>query len=834
MLTADALYQRAVDHGNAGRHAAARRDLSAARRRNPTPDVSGLITGTWAYLQAETGDASATREAVALCETALVDPRLSPHTRAVLTSQLGLIELRLGEAEPALGHLTTAAARLGDDPERLGVVLLNRGLVHLDRDEVAAAERDFGRAAEAFELAERPVGQAQAQNNQGYAAMLSGDLVAAIRLMDASAPVLAGLSPVSAAIGASDRAEVLLAAGMTGDAVTLLRAAARIYGSRGLRQTQAEAELLLARALSLESPLAAATVARAASRRFRARGSEPWAVRADAVAIGAEIAGGRGGAALRAAAAETAGALERMRRSDDAAALRLQLVRSRARAGAVTDAEELLAGIRIRPSSTITTRLLAEEVRAELLQRAGRRGAVLRRAASGLDALQSWQSSFGSLELQSSAAEHGQRLAVQALRAAIATARPATVFEWSERVRELSTRIARVRPPADPQIADALAELRALRASVPAPRSTGAHREAELRDTIRRSHWGDLGSDSARQRATLDEVRPVLAADDAVLIAHVWTEDRLAALIVAPDDRAAAIVDLGEWAPISALLDGLLADLDMSAARLSSAALRAAVRSSLDARLERLDAALLAPVRAMLGEHRRVLLTPAGALAGVPWTMLPSLRGRSVAVPDSATAWMAARSSAKTLRTAGFAVGPDVERGEDEVRAAAASWLAGAASGAAPAEVLRGPGATTTAAGVLAERVDVLHVAAHGRHAAENPLFSALELADGAWFGYDIDQLARAPQLVVLSSCELGRSPQRWGREALSGSRAWLHAGSRSVIASAAAVADEAAAELLSAAHTHLAVGVGAADALAAAAASTGVSTPFLTHGLGW
>ncbi len=45
----------------------------------------------------------------------------------------------------------------------------------------------------------------------------------------------------------------------------------------------------------------------------------------------------------------------------------------------------------------------------------------------------------------------------------------------------------------------------------------------------------------------------------------------------------------------------------------------------------------------------------------------------------------------------------------------------------------------------MAERVDVLHVAAHGRHSADNPLFSGLELADGPWFGYDIDQLAVDP-----------------------------------------------------------------------------------------
>ncbi|QTV80310.1 CHAT domain-containing protein [Microbacterium sp. NIBRBAC000506063] len=55
------------------------------------------------------------------------------------------------------------------------------------------------------------------------------------------------------------------------------------------------------------------------------------------------------------------------------------------------------------------------------------------------------------------------------------------------------------------------------------------------------------------------------------------------------------------------------------------------------------------------------------------------------------------------------------------------------------ARVLTGDEATVTAVIGLASGVDVLHVAAHGRHAVDNPLFSGLELADGTLFGYDVD-----------------------------------------------------------------------------------------------
>ena len=78
------------------------------------------------------------------------------------------------------------------------------------------------------------------------------------------------------------------------------------------------------------------------------------------------------------------------------------------------------------------------------------------------------------------------------------------------------------------------------------------------------------------------------------------------------------------------------------------------------------------------------------------------------------------------------------------------------------ARVLRGDAATAAAVSALASSVDVLHVAAHGRHSAENPMFSGVQLVDGPWFGYDIDQLRAVPDVVLLSACEVGRSSVRW------------------------------------------------------------------------
>ena len=96
-------------------------------------------------------------------------------------------------------------------------------------------------------------------------------------------------------------------------------------------------------------------------------------------------------------------------------------------------------------------------------------------------------------------------------------------------------------------------------------------------------------------------------------------------------------------------------------------------------------------------------------------------------------------------------------------------------------------------------------------------MFSGLQLADGPWFGYDIDQLRRVPDVVLLSACEVGRSTVRWGDELIGMTTAWLHAGARCVIASPAAVNDAAAYDVLVAVHQHLASGADPAVALAAA-----------------
>ena len=64
--------------------------------------------------------------------------------------------------------------------------------------------------------------------------------------------------------------------------------------------------------------------------------------------------------------------------------------------------------------------------------------------------------------------------------------------------------------------------------------------------------------------------------------------------------------------------------------------------------------------------------------------------------------------------------------------------------------------------------------------------------------------------------------------------RGWLHAGTRSVVAAPVIVADDVACELLTAMHVALAAGEAPSEALALAAAHTGIVAPFQVHGSGF
>jgi len=818
MASAEQLLDRARHAANIGNHPRADRYLAQASALTDDVDLHAQVEITRAYVEAETGDPVG---GIERCLRILDREDLSRETAGKAWQQLGLLRMRIGESDAAMEAFAQAVAVLPPGIEDLGFALLNRGNVHLQRRQPDLAAADFHAARDELDLPGFEVDRAMAEHNLGYTRLLTGDLVGAIQMIEEAAPVLSPLSAVNRATVEQDRAEILTAAGRPREAIRALEQAAQAYGSRRLRTYQAECELTLAWTMLREDPARARVVARRAARRFRGQASPARELGAEAAALVAEIATGGRTRSLLTRVDAVADALHANGLHRDATILQLQGARVSVRRGDIDDATARLRRVRVDTSSPVTTRLLWREVRAELAVARGDRRHARDHVRAGLADLHAWQASFGSLDLQSTLVGHGRDLARQGLQLALDQADPGLVFEWSERARTLVGRVAPVRPPTDEQVADDLAELRLLQGEQPGPRTPEARRVEELRARVRQRRWYAEGAGEVTEPADLDQLQSALKEDDAALVAHLVVGDRLAALVCAPD--RSTVVDLGPFGSLRDRLDGLTSDLTMAAGHRDDP-LAVPLRAALRARLEVVAEQLVAPVADLLGE-RRLVLTPSGALAGTPWSLLPGLVGRPLTIPPSATRWLELRGAPRPRRV-GLVAGPDVARGPEEVARAARAWT--------DVQVLRGEDATSVHVAELAESVDVLHLAGHGRHTGENPLFSAVELVDGPWFGYDIDELRRTPSTVVLSACELGRVSVRSGEEAIGMSAAWLHAGARTVLSSPVLIADDVACDAMARWHVLVAAGTPPADALAQVAAEADDVVPMLSFGAGW
>ena len=819
-IDATRLHEQAVAQCIDGRYATAQRTLDRAARLTDDRDLLARICGTRAIALQRTGRPDVAEK---LLHDTLAEPGLSAHTEAILLGQLGGLANYGGRLEEGERWLGLAIERLADDAVAASRIRMNRSLVRMQQRRLAAAAEDLDAAVAVFTENGLTTDAAQARHNLGYTALLEGDLVRALRDMNAARAEAAN-SPVAEAIGAMDRAEVFRDAGLTTEAEELFRQAAAIFGSNRMPQSRAEAEFHLARSLLAHDPLESARVAGDAARRFRALGNDAWASRAEAVRLrarfGTDHAGRRptrrpvsGEAAERVAVELVSHGFR-----SEAAALRIAAALAAAREG-----DAAAPAPRVPASAPMEVRVLGDELKAARAAARGRAAEARRHAAAGLDRLAAWQRTFGSIDLQTSVAMYGTDLVFTGLRSAVATRRPEIVFEWSERARHLSQQVVPLRPPPDPEMAEALAELRMLRAEDPAGDWLSSPRAAHLRDRAREHQWTSVGTSRIDERVGLSVFRDALD-DETALVAYVYTGAETVALVV--DGSRAEVVELGGDSVIRDLQKGLRADLDV-AASVRTGPMATVVRRSLDARLAALSVALLdEPLRRT--SARRLVVTAPGLLNGIPWAMLPGMRGRVLTLAASASQWFHRRdSSASTVASrAGFAVGPRVARGGEEARRGASAWQR--------APVVEEEAATVSRVTELAGAVDVLHIAAHGRHAVDNPMFSGLELSDGALFGYDIDLIPRVPRTVVLSACEVGRSAVRWGEEAVGMARVWLHAGSASVIAAPAIVADDVACELLGSMHVELAAGLAPAEALAVASDRLGVVSPFQAHGAGF
>ncbi|MEU4769567.1 CHAT domain-containing protein [Actinosynnema sp. NPDC023794] len=175
---------------------------------------------------------------------------------------------------------------------------------------------------------------------------------------------------------------------------------------------------------------------------------------------------------------------------------------------------------------------------------------------------------------------------------------------------------------------------------------------------------------------------------------------------------------------------------------------------------------------------RALVVVPSPELARVPWAALPSARGRALSVAPSVSCWFRADTRPLALADRLWVAGPSRPHARREVEALRRAH--GGRIGSAVDDALRG----------MVE-ADVVHIAADGVH--QDELFSYLQLGDGPLHGHDLDGLARAPSVVVLSACGSGLA------------RVLLRRGARVVVESVRAVSDGRVVDLMVDLHANLA-----------------------------
>jgi tetratricopeptide (TPR) repeat protein len=806
------------------------------------PDASGVpgefhaltarLLMSLAHVEAEQGR---TEYGLRLLDQA--GPMTAPGDRGVLLSQRGLLFVRTWRARDALPLLDEAVVLLRDypDPSYLARTLLNRALSHLYAGDVRRARPDLVWCERVSAEHGLDLMAAKALHNRGYGEMLVGDLPSALQLFDAAAASYRLSAPSTLPVLAMDKSRALLAAGLAEDAARELDSAITSFRRQRLDQDLAEAELARSQAaMALGDLTAAQRWATAARQRSRRRGNQALACLAELTRLRARARSARNPGLIAAEAMLLGERLRECGLRGDADVAELIAARALLTAGRPGEAGQRIAAVRRGgPATPLDVSLLRRLARAELAQTEQRPGAALAELRAGLAMVHTRRRRLGSLDLQTGTAALGADLAAAGLRLALARGSARLVFAWLERSRAQAFQVRPVRPPADPQVAAVLAELRQLNYVIRIAELNGQRdpasiaRRGELQRGIRERSWHTGGYGTTVAQASLGEVQAALGESGQSLAAILATDGRLIAVLIT--GTGVRLIRLGDAAAAAEAARRLSADLDTLAGRHLPSRVDSVVRDSVRQQTAALNAEIIAPLRSWAGDGGLVL-TPPGALAGIPWSLLPDLRHRPLTVCPSASSWLAAWRRQAAPPAAGQAsapllvAGPDLLHGDREVAELAKVYPG--------SQQLTAKMATVDNALRALDGAPLAHLAAHGHHDRGNVLFSRLDLADGPLMAYDVQQLAAAPRQVVLSSCDVGRTVVRPGEEVLGFSAALLYAGTATVIASVARVADDASVRLMTAYHRALQAGDRPAEALARSALAEPLS-PFICFGSG-
>ena len=771
-------------------------------------------------------------------ETDLAEPALRGGDLGRLYAQRAVILHVQGRLDAALELYRRAlpVLRRAGDLLYEAKVLNNRAMLYSSRGALAAADADLRRVERLSAAMGMDRLAATTRQNLGYVAALRGDLPAALAWFD-RADAWFRANGIVDAIGLRDRCEALLPAGLVVEARQAAEEAVRHLAEEGQASFLAEARLLLSEAALRDGdPVTARAEADRALRSFARQRRSRWVAAARYAALRAAWLGGERSRALLATARRTAAGLAdagwvvlALDAHLIAAQLALEL-------GGLEEARGLLArAARARRRGPVDLRSRAWHAEALVRLAAGDRRGAESALRAGMRVLDAFRGALGATELRAYASAHAGDVARLGLRLAVEERRADRVLSWAERWRAGALRLRPVRPSGDSVLEDALVELRQvvrqLEQTALAGRDTTGlrRRQAALEQAVQRRARHVAGdADALAVRPGDAELRALF--DERALVEVVELDGRLHAVVLA--GGRFSLHRLGDLQEVSRELAGLRFGLRRLAFGHGSPSSLEAAADAVAYAAGRLDELLVGPLRARVGTGRPLVLVPTGVLHALPWSALPSLRGRPLSVAPSAALWRRAAAAAARPASGGPVViveGPGLPGAAGEVAALAGRYP--------DATCLTGAAATVAAVAEALDGAELAHIAAHGAFRVDNPLFSSLQLADGPLTVYDLEGLVRAPRRLVLSACDSGLSGVRPGDELMGLAGALFSLGMSTLVASVIPVPDAATKELMLALHRGLQAGLGPAHALASAQAASGrdaaVSASFVCFGAG-
>lgn len=681
-------------------------------------------------------------------------------------------------------------------------LLNNRAAVYFQRGDLDRAEADFSRAHALYEQVGADLAVVNTAAALAEIALLRGEIVQSLLELDE----IERARPQGEFSYDLEECRVLALtqARLLPEAITAAEALVNRTTRIGKGDYTAPAMVDLASIALMAGDLPTARrFALGAARSFAARGEPVGAALARAALLRVQLLEGAGARALVRSGLATAAVLAAAGWRNDALRTRLLVARLALSGGAAKTARGQIELARpLWRRGLAADRVELCHARALVLAAEGDCGGAERQLRRGLRLVDDFRGSLGAVELRATASAIGAQLAEQGLELALESGRPKKILDWAERTRGNALRLPPVRPPTDEKLRRLQAELRRVTAS----RLRGSDAARARLETAIRARARLVEADGSAPTTVPGMAEAARMLGERALVEFVECQGAFFALTLTRGKLA--LHELGPDDPRSEL-EWLHFSLGRLARGVGGTGRRAAVRASADSAAAALERLLVEPLLPTIGSSPLVVV-PTGALHALPWGTLPSLRERPLVVAPSLTSWvdLAARPRSRRRRIV-LAAGPRLRYAAAEVRELAQLH--------ARATPLWGKGATASAVLAALDGAALAHLACHGQFRADNPLFSSLELSDGPLNVYELQRLRLAPEIVILSACDLARSRLHPGDELLGLAAALLGMGTRTIIASIVEVPDAAAKRAMMTLHRDLVAGVAPATALARA-----------------